>query len=302
MQRRFLAVPAVRATDLLLQERVPKVTPFYPHAIRMDGQVRRGAEGEAMMRVFSTPDLARPEVHLLSNGRYHVMVNNAGAGYSRWRDLEVTRWREDPVADGLRRLLLRPRRRERPLLVDLLPADARAGREVRGDLPAGAGRVPAARRRVSISTPSAWSLPRTTSSCGASGSRTGRGGRARSSSTSLRRGRDRPDRARRGPPGFLEPLRDDRTPPRPERDTRDPAPPLLGRATPLARPHHGRRRPCPSGPLRSRPTGRGSSVGAIPSPTRSRWWTHQSSRTPLARSWTRSWLFGARSRSSPRRP
>ena len=100
MQRRFLAVPAVRATDLLLQERVPKVTPFYPHAIRMDGQLRRGAEGEAMMRVFSTPDLARPEVHLLSNGRYHVMVNNAGAGYSRWRDLEVTRWREDPVADG----------------------------------------------------------------------------------------------------------------------------------------------------------------------------------------------------------
>ncbi len=100
MQRRFLAVPAVRATDLLLQERVPKVTPFYPHAIRMDGQLRRGAEGEAMMRVFSTPDLARPEVHLLSNGRYHVMVNNAGAGYSRWHDLEVTRWREDPVADG----------------------------------------------------------------------------------------------------------------------------------------------------------------------------------------------------------
>jgi cyclic beta-1,2-glucan synthetase len=100
MQRRFLGVPEVRATDLLLQERVPKVTPFYPHAIRMDGQLRRGAEGESMMRIFSTPDLPRPEVHLLSNGRYHVMVNNAGAGYSRWRDLEVTRWREDPVADG----------------------------------------------------------------------------------------------------------------------------------------------------------------------------------------------------------
>jgi cyclic beta-1,2-glucan synthetase len=100
MQRRFLGVPEVRATDLLLQERVPKVTPFYPHAIRIDGQMRRGAEGESMMRIFSTPDLPRPEVHLLSNGRYHVMVNNAGAGYSRWGDLEVTRWREDPVADG----------------------------------------------------------------------------------------------------------------------------------------------------------------------------------------------------------
>ena len=100
MQRRFFAVPEVRATDLLLQERVPKVTPFYPHAIRRDGMVRRGAEGEALIRVFSTPYTPRPEVHLLSNGRYHVMVTNAGGGYSRWRDIELTRWREDPVADG----------------------------------------------------------------------------------------------------------------------------------------------------------------------------------------------------------
>ncbi len=99
MQRRFLAVPEIRATDLLLQERVPKVTPFYPHAIRRDGLVRRGAEGEALIRVFTTPDTPRPEVHLLSNGRYHVMVTNAGAGYSRWRDFELTRWREDPIAD-----------------------------------------------------------------------------------------------------------------------------------------------------------------------------------------------------------
>ena len=100
MQRRFLAVPEVRATDLLLQERVPRVTPYHPHAIRRDGIVRRGAEGEALIRVFSTPHTPRPEVHLLSNGRYHVMVTNAGGGYSRWGDLELTRWREDPVEDG----------------------------------------------------------------------------------------------------------------------------------------------------------------------------------------------------------
>lgn len=100
MQRRFLGVPQVRATDLLLQERIPKVTPFQPHATERDGQVRRFAESESMMRIVSTPDLPRPEVHLLSNGRYTVMVNNAGTGYSRWRELEVTRWREDPVSDG----------------------------------------------------------------------------------------------------------------------------------------------------------------------------------------------------------
>jgi cellobiose phosphorylase len=40
-----------------------------------------------------------PEVQLLSNGRYHVMVTSAGGGYSRWRNLAVTRWREDATCD-----------------------------------------------------------------------------------------------------------------------------------------------------------------------------------------------------------
>src|SRR5690606_10236904 len=40
-----------------------------------------------------------PEVHLLSNGRYHVMISNSGGGYSRWRDTAITRWREDATRD-----------------------------------------------------------------------------------------------------------------------------------------------------------------------------------------------------------
>jgi cyclic beta-1,2-glucan synthetase len=41
-----------------------------------------------------------PRTHVLSNGRYAVMVTDAGSGYSRWRDLAVTRWREDVTRDG----------------------------------------------------------------------------------------------------------------------------------------------------------------------------------------------------------
>jgi len=37
---------------------------------------------------------------LLSNGRYSVMLGANGSGFSRWRGLAVTRWREDPVGDG----------------------------------------------------------------------------------------------------------------------------------------------------------------------------------------------------------
>ena len=52
------------------------------------------------MRVFTNPNTPIPEVHLLSNGRYHVMVSAAGGGYSRWNDLAITRWREDPTSES----------------------------------------------------------------------------------------------------------------------------------------------------------------------------------------------------------
>jgi cyclic beta-1,2-glucan synthetase len=61
---------------------------------------------ETPIRVFTTPDTPMPEVQLLSNGRYHVMITNAGGGYSRWKDLAVTRWHEDaPATTGARSVI-----------------------------------------------------------------------------------------------------------------------------------------------------------------------------------------------------
>jgi cellobiose phosphorylase len=100
MQRRFLGNPDLRAATLLLQERIPKaIALMHPYA--REAQVSRRPEGKATepaMRVFSNPNTPIPEVHLLSNGRYHVMVSAAGGGYSRWNDLALTRWREDPTS------------------------------------------------------------------------------------------------------------------------------------------------------------------------------------------------------------
>ena len=102
MQGRFMSDPLVRATELLLQERVPKKdAPLHPHAAEVSAAAHStAAEAGEIMRVFSDPNTATPEVHLLSNGRYHVMATNSGGGYSRWRDLAVTRWREDATADN----------------------------------------------------------------------------------------------------------------------------------------------------------------------------------------------------------
>jgi cellobiose phosphorylase len=100
MQKRFASDPELQATLLLLQERVPKATAFYSHTAELS-EIRTASNGPEMpMRVLSSPDTTVPEVQLLSNGRYHVMVTNAGGGYSRWKDIAVTRWREDSTCDN----------------------------------------------------------------------------------------------------------------------------------------------------------------------------------------------------------
>jgi cellobiose phosphorylase len=101
MQRRFLSCPSFRAADLLLQERVPQTTAkVLSEEYELVKSRKFSDDGEGLLRVFTNPNLHAPEVHLLSNGRYHVVVSSAGGGYSRWRELAVTRWREDATRDS----------------------------------------------------------------------------------------------------------------------------------------------------------------------------------------------------------
>ena len=100
MQRRFHADPRIRATEALLHEHIPQgVTPSVgevreerprPHAIPITGIAAEHSH---------KPDTLTPKVQLLSNGNYSVMVTNAGGGYSRWRGLDLTRWRADTTRD-----------------------------------------------------------------------------------------------------------------------------------------------------------------------------------------------------------
>ena len=100
MQRRFESDPRFQAIMLLLQERIPKATALFSHTAQLSELHSTSVGAETPIRVFSTPDTPIPEVQLLSNGRYHVMVTNAGGGYSRWKDVAVTRWREDGTCDN----------------------------------------------------------------------------------------------------------------------------------------------------------------------------------------------------------
>ncbi len=100
MQKRFESDPLFQATTLLLQERVPKAAMFHVRSPDLSDIRTTTAGPEMPMRILRNVDTAVPEVQLLSNGRYHVMVSQAGGGYSRWKDIAVTRWREDGTRDN----------------------------------------------------------------------------------------------------------------------------------------------------------------------------------------------------------
>ena len=97
---RFHSEPMIRATELLLQECMPREvavrSPWASEAASAEGLRKFGSSATHRR---ADPHAPTPATQLLSNGRYSVMLTAAGSGYSRWRDLAVTRWREDGVRD-----------------------------------------------------------------------------------------------------------------------------------------------------------------------------------------------------------
>ncbi len=100
MVRRFHAEPMVRATELLLQERMPTM-PVPVDTPDEEAVPRPAGPGgpDLLCRQLTTPNTPGPRTHLLSGDQYLVMVTNSGSGFSRCGDLDVTRWREDYTRD-----------------------------------------------------------------------------------------------------------------------------------------------------------------------------------------------------------
>lgn len=99
MHKRFLSELRFQATILLLQEKIPRATQFFAHTAELN--IVPNVRVENSSRSIPTPNTVVPEIQLLSNSRYVVMLTNAGGGYSRWKDLAVSRWREDTTLDNM---------------------------------------------------------------------------------------------------------------------------------------------------------------------------------------------------------
>jgi len=100
MRTRFHAEPQVRATELLLQERSPRdVAIARARVTDTDGPRGTRVDDVTSMRRAASAHDTPPQAHLLSNGRYAVMLTGAGSGYSRWDEFDISRWREDVTRD-----------------------------------------------------------------------------------------------------------------------------------------------------------------------------------------------------------
>ena len=148
MRERFHAEPIVQATELLLQERVPReVASMRPWEPEIKSAARSPEADPSGGRKIASPHQSIPSTLLLSNGRYAVMLTAAGSGYSRWGDIAITRWREDATRDDSGVLYLPARHAKRRGLVGRLSAHRRGARRLFRAVQRGSRGVHAARRK-----------------------------------------------------------------------------------------------------------------------------------------------------------
>ncbi|HSJ26489.1 MAG TPA: glucoamylase family protein [Longimicrobiales bacterium] len=100
-QQRFHADALVRSVELLLHERIPRRLLLQgPQEARPDEALPDPDLEAPVVREFTSPDLGAPHIALLGRQPYTLMLSHAGAGYSRYEDVAVTRWRADATADA----------------------------------------------------------------------------------------------------------------------------------------------------------------------------------------------------------
>ena len=99
LQNRFHAQPKVKATELLLQEKISKRI-VYDRERKFNAPGSTAGKQKIIVRKYTTAKTESPETHLISNGRYSLMISNSGAGYAIRNRTMIYRWKEDVTKDN----------------------------------------------------------------------------------------------------------------------------------------------------------------------------------------------------------
>jgi cyclic beta-1,2-glucan synthetase len=91
----FHSDPGISSLEILLYETIGRDMPVdYPHI--MESALHMPHRKRIVYDPWFPPAQTDPPIlHLLSNGKYHVLISNDGAGYSKFESREISRWRND---------------------------------------------------------------------------------------------------------------------------------------------------------------------------------------------------------------
>ena len=99
-QRWGMANAHIEAVASLLHERAPReVSLLYAPASAPTSQALERRRAPGLLREMLPGEMALEPTHVLSNGRYSVTLRPNGAGWSRWGQTGITRWRDDALRD-----------------------------------------------------------------------------------------------------------------------------------------------------------------------------------------------------------
>ena len=192
------------------------------HAARRRGRpsAGRGSQGRRddratrscrrCARLHTRRTTPTPRTHLLSNGRYAVMLTAAGSGYSRWRDLARHALARGRDRDDWGTYIFLRDVAERRGLVGRLPAERRRARQLRGRLHRGPRRVRPRATATLTTTLEVVVSPEDDAEVRRVSHHEHRQPVARDRAHLLRRARARAARRRRRASGLLEAVRADR--------------------------------------------------------------------------------------------
>jgi cyclic beta-1,2-glucan synthetase len=99
MQRRFHQDTRIKATELLLEERIPVRSPLF----NTQNKTMPKAALEPHVDVADHVGLGSPgpvRVHLLGHGELSSLISATGSGVTTWKGLDVNRFREDPLCEA----------------------------------------------------------------------------------------------------------------------------------------------------------------------------------------------------------
>lgn len=100
MINRVMQDPQMRSVDILMQELVPTGVPLMMPGEQESRGTKRETDPTTQIEPWSEPIVPQnPRILLLSNGSFSTLLTNRGSGFSRWKDVDLTRWHADGILE-----------------------------------------------------------------------------------------------------------------------------------------------------------------------------------------------------------